>query len=281
MAFHQYVTFSLTFDNTLSNFMQDSDFGSEPFTPSMANAMDAVSIQAYSRAPKPKLPLWASQPTLASQSTPRPIPRPSLRPTPRPIPHPLTTSLPYSGPTAPNIQQRQQLTLGHMRTRLEKSASLDVYMPMVQGSCPIDFAITGSLKKHQAFSGCSLHASVIPPPGWIEYKKIFSWKPFSYCYWCGLPQDCNNNGESPDCHRRLIWTKGVPCAFAGFTYIVVWTLWHTPTSRAALIDHFGLPRSMTYQDFCQWATREDDGEYYKGLEVFLWYCKRWLESGRR
>jgi hypothetical protein len=40
---------------------------------------------------------------------------------------------------------------------------------------------------------------------------------------------------------------------------------------------------MTLETFIEWVTDENAllGEYYKGLEVFVWFCDRWMETSRR
>lgn len=50
------------------------------------------------------------------------------------------------------------------------------------------------------------------------------------------------------------------------------------------MDKFNLDRNTTYDQFKGWAASEDKlgGEYYKALELFLWYCEKWQnERGLR
>jgi hypothetical protein len=176
-----------------------------------------------------------------------------------------------------SIQQRVKHTQEYTLLRLHKSTRLDKFMTMTMGKCALEFATTGLLLDHKAFSQCRPEAVTVPTT-WQGYKRLYNWEGFSYCYFCGLPQDRNRNGEAPACHRAVSY--GVPCPFADFIFIVVWTLWHTDATRAQIIQDFGLLPDATYEQFAEWVVIEEtmDGEYYKGLEVFIWYCERWLLS---
>jgi len=249
----------------------DINSGSAPSTQFTAKAMGSAQTSLFAascpHAPNPHQP-WASQPNPAFNTSPLPF---------------VTSSLPSRPTTAMTIRQRAQSTMDYLQSRLAKSSRLDMFMTMVRGKCPIEFAATGRLLAHVPFRGCDRASVLLPPVGWLKYKRLFKFEPYTYCYFCGLPQDRDQNGKAPDCHRSFRFIPGTICDFADFTYLTVWTLWHTEASRVAMLANFGLPPLMDYQDFARWAVTEEmmDGEYYKGLEVFIWYCERWLTSGRR
>jgi hypothetical protein len=50
-----------------------------------------------------------------------------------------------------------------------------------------------------------------------------------------------------------------------------------------MLENHNASPDMTYEEFVQFITDEDElgGEYYKGLEVFVWYCQGWLSSSRK
>ena len=137
--------------------------------------------------------------------------------------------------------------------------------------------------QHEAFRGCPDDGFSIPPDWVSSVKNLFEFKPFTYCWNCGTPQDRRGNNESPDCHRSFKFQKGVICPWADFIYVAIWTLWNHPVHRSTLLRHFGLPSDTDYGRFAKWLILEDalGGRYYNGLELYLWYHQMWLEGGHR
>jgi hypothetical protein len=123
----------------------------------------------------------------------------------------------------------------------------------------------------------------VPGNQWISFKRQFRFERFAYCYYCGMPQDRGSVKESPDCHRQVRWGRGSFCPWSDYVYIVLWCIWHTTGLRASLVQFYGLSEIITYDGFVEWVTEEDQlaGEYYKGLEVFVWFCEAWMSNGRR
>ena len=112
---------------------------------------------------------------------------------------------------------------------------------------------------------------------YINFKRSFVYARFTYCYYCGSPQDQNWNGKAPACHKQAGFGSK-PCPWADFPYAVVYSIWHTGQVREKMISNFRLEMAMSYDKFRKWCTEEysDKGEYTKMLEVFLWYCNEQL-----
>lgn len=244
---------------------------SDAITPEEEDAMRVAELAIVPRRPiSSQPPPYASHPALASRTT---------HTTPRKY---LPSSLPAK-PKAPTIVERAIQSREYAQDRLQKSARLDTFMRIVVGKCPCCFARHGELMAHVPFSGCPTASAAIPT-NWLPFKQIFKGKfiPFCYCYNCGMPQDRLGNGEAPDCHRSYVFKKGSFCPWADFIFISLWCLWHQPTIRANILEIFGVSPDTDYATFLNWITTEDTpGEYYKGLEVFLWYCEQWLACSQR
>jgi hypothetical protein len=182
-----------------------------------------------------------------------------------------------SGPSeAKTIEERAETIENATALRLEKTERLSFFMSMVKKRCPICFVKKKDLRPHDV-QYCDKHAY-----GWPSFKKAFKFEQYAYCFNCGLPQDRQRNGEEPDCHRKA-GQYGKNCPWKDFIFIVLFLLWDDVNIRLRFMDYFNLDNRMTFGDFKGWAGTEDSlkGEYYKGLEVFLWYCEEWInEQGR-
>jgi hypothetical protein len=108
------------------------------------------------------------------------------------------------------------------------------------------------------------------------FKRTFKFADFTYCFFCGSPQDRKFRLEAPIRHK----TGGVkfsrtPCPWTDFTFAVVFSIWYTEGVRMQMISDFMLEEAMTYEQFVVWCSEDLShiGEYTKMLEVFLWYCE--------
>jgi hypothetical protein len=130
-----------------------------------------------------------------------------------------------------------------------------------------------SSTSHLTSASCQLNGANFPFSDYKEFKKAFIYEKYTYCYYCGSPQDRNRNGEAPHCHRDAGFSKG-PCLWADFPYAVVFSIWHTKGLQEEMLAAFGLDRD--YGKFVAWCKEEhaQRGEFTKMLEVFLWYCKK-------
>lgn len=83
------------------------------------------------------------------------------------------------------------------------------------------------------------------------------------------------------CHQSVKYGRNFKCPFEDFIFIVLYVLHHECTRHAAVFTKFGIPLDMTLEEFGGWCREEKarDGEYFKGLEVFLWFCEEWLKRG--
>lgn len=206
-------------------------------------------------------------------------------------PSPYTTGVTSTPPVFPSsqparsigagIHDRVQMVRDFTSRRLQKSARLSTIMTIIQGKCPICFIRLGQLHDHKPWAGCDSSGNI--PNLWLGLKRSLKFEKFTYCYSCALPQDRGWNREAPECHRSFVFRKGVFCPWADFVYIAIWTLWHDVNKRALMTAKFSLSSDISYEDFASWIGSEEQmaGEYFKGLEVFLWFSEEWLSSGRR
>lgn len=178
---------------------------------------------------------------------------------------------------------RANAALAWQQARRQKSALLDTYLTIVKGYCPVDFVIAGTLVPRcnkTRIDACACDTSGIPWT-WFTFKKSFVYEPFAYCFRCGVPQSRGYNGEEPACHSTLRWETGFVCPWDDFIHLAVYCLWFK--KRESIIAHFGLHKEIDFEVFTCWATMEDkeEGKYYNGLEVFLWYCGVWTQNMER
>jgi hypothetical protein len=193
----------------------------------------------------------------------------------------IIPSTSFSQPLAPanGVGRRVELMESHKQERLRKTGILNASIPLLTGKCPVDFVLNGTLLEHQAYVGCDF-GGVSFPSVWLPFKRIFRFKKYSYCYQCGLPQDQSRNGEGVACHKTVGYGRG-KCLWDDLVAIVVYCIWHHAESKAGMMHRFSLPSTMTWEEFNAWAVTEVPltGEYYKALEVFIWFCKRWGAGG--
>lgn len=154
-------------------------------------------------------------------------------------------------------------------------------MSLLRGKCALEFAVHGHIMAHPTPMDFRCIKHGLPNTSWLSFKKEFrdAFAPFTYCYRCGLPQK-SLMAEEPACHADVPKGRGL-CPFSDFIFIVVHCIWHTPATRADMIQNFGLPKALDYNGFIEWAKKENmlAGCYYNALEVFLWFCIRWEKSG--
>jgi hypothetical protein len=119
--------------------------------------------------------------------------------------------------------------------------------------------------------------ATFPSDRFGTFRKAFKFKPYTYCYYCGSPQDHRSTYMAPTRHVDKYGRN--PCLWSEFTFAVVFTLWHTEGVQEEMVTEFdGLREITTGFEFAQWCAEEhlEDGEYTKMLEVFLWYCEKRL-----
>lgn len=176
--------------------------------------------------------------------------------------------------------------------REDKSNLLDWFLRTVEGYCPVHFVTSaGGLERHHGsinringgslFHSCSLDGggSRFPFKSYLEFKKQFTFKAYDYCYFCGSPQTQKGRGEAPSCHLRPgVGFGSQLCPWADFPFVVVFSIWRTEIFRKDMMAAFKLDETMSYDGFKLWCKEEDrnGGEYFKMLEVFMWFCRKTL-----
>lgn len=155
---------------------------------------------------------------------------------------------------------------------MRKTAELDQYMPIFQGHCPVCFVKRRDLDPHSVKECPNRHLV----NGWLDFKRTFVFTNFTYCWKCGIPQDKESNGEGPVAHSNPDFFRN--CPFQDFVAIVLFAILKVPLHRDRMVRQFSLPEDTAYADICRWLSTEDSdaGEYYKGLEVFLWFFAEYL-----
>jgi Helicase conserved C-terminal domain len=183
------------------------------------------------------------------------------------------------------INERANRSNESLVGRRQTSNQLDSFLKIVKGRCPVHFATCGgqlvdrsnldSSKSH--LTSCVLNGANFPFDDYKKFKSAFSYERYAYCYYCGLPQDRDRNGEAPRCHKDAGFGRG-PCPWADFPYVVVFSIWHTKGVREEMLAAFQLKGVTAYDEFVAWCTQEHawNGEFTKMLEVFLWYCRKCL-----
>jgi len=179
--------------------------------------------------------------------------------------------------------------------RRKKSARLNDIMPMLLGFCPICFILKGQRVKslpigekegsgHRPLYDCGLGLQN-KFPDYIDFRKEIILKgPYIYCYICGMPQSKNGNRLEPKCHSdvscsREFWTvkgKKRSCPWKDIIHTTLFALYHDEIAMKDLLTHFMYTdkedcREMTLDEWAKWLCTDltDQGEYWKGLEVFL------------
>jgi len=177
---------------------------------------------------------------------------------------PPPSSLPSNFRT---INPRASRVQGAHSNRQKSIALLDKYMPVLRGKCPAHFVSTRSLVLEDGHN-CGLRPAV--DHDYIAFKSNFRFAPFTYCYYCCLPQEQRFNGLQTVCHAGYIYTRNTPCPFAGFIFKAVFYLWKTSQLKDIYIE------DGTLQQFCNWASQEspDKATYNNCLEAFLFFCRK-------
>jgi hypothetical protein len=212
----------------------------------------------------------------------------------------------HGGNASGSFDTRAHLHQQSIINRLGKSHDLDGFLKIIRGHCPVHFATSGEL-----VTGCEplkpkdpLEPPPRPCPLWKEsqerlsarggtdtgsettfplrdylaFKKGFKYEPYTYCHFCGSPQDYKGSKEAPDCHRTAGYGKKF-CRWADFPQVVVFSIWCAARAedvRKEMVANFQLKEPMSDDEFATWCTTEDKvgGEYTKMMEVFLWYCRK-------
>ena len=173
------------------------------------------------------------------------------------------------------ITGQMQMVRAYALALEKKSQQLDRYLTAVEGKCPVHFAASGKLVTHDTkttFQTCHMKSGDTFPfdDGYRRFKRNFVFEPYTYCYYCGSPQDHGHTYTASNCHSDF-YSRGL-CPWAHFTFVVVFSIWHDEGLKKEMVEELkGLGETTTYDQFVRWCLSEnlEQGEYTKMLEAFL------------
>jgi hypothetical protein len=183
-----------------------------------------------------------------------------------------------------------------------KSNRLSNIMPVLEGICPVCFILTcqrinslpvGEMdgSGHRPFYDCGVEQTFQEYVSFQDAIRLR--KPYFYCYTCCLPQSKGGNRLEPKCHAD--WSndrprmklkelkKGAPgpgkrgaCPWSNIVQASLFALYFDEACMQDLVHHFNYTdkddwTQMTLDEWRAWLCIDltDQGEYWKGLEVFL------------
>lgn len=153
---------------------------------------------------------------------------------------------------------------------------------------------------HRPFYHCPFdqlldHGGSTPGPtfaGFVDFRRMIDLrKGFYYCYTCCMPQNKNGNGLEPACHAD--WSRNCTryklkeggsstpqakgrCPWSNIIQASLYVMYFHRQAMEELLQHFPYttledPSTMTLAEWANWLNTDlsDEGEYWKGLEVFL------------
>ena len=146
---------------------------------------------------------------------------------------------------------------------------------------------------HVPFRDCGLDIQVtaVDYSDWRALIKLAA--SFRYCYSCGMPQSHQGNKQEPWCHAHWNEEKGYgkasqspaqplqprrretppSCPWKDFIFQCLFMLYHNPPVMKQLQQQFEFPEGMALEAWAEWVSIDltDQGEYWKGLEVFIYH----------
>jgi hypothetical protein len=190
-----------------------------------------------------------------------------------------------------------------------KSKMLEQFMPAMANICPVCWILTGrripsqpvgpdaSKDEHVPFFSCPFNELLGPNINptfyqFLDFRKIINLRPdFSYCFTCAMPQSKGGNDLEPSFHAKAMRksarrrTDAVgsstpqqktprKCPWGNIIQASLFALYFDHSAMAKLLPHFCYadnPDGMTVNEWAEWLNTDlhDQGEYWKGLEVFL------------
>lgn len=185
-----------------------------------------------------------------------------------------------------------------------KSAHLNKVMPILENYCAVCLVLTGkfvtsakigptvgaSLDVHKPFRDCHNPLPHFDFNGFITFRsKIRLPGEHRYCFLCGMPKGKSRDKLEPTCHTgsssslKGHTSLGSPsgpnsnvCPFSNIVQATLFTAYHHPPTMKALAQQFpGLgianpEEPVPVDQWVYWLCKDEaDGEYWKGLEVFL------------
>jgi Helicase conserved C-terminal domain len=206
---------------------------------------------------------------------------------PRPRQSTVTTShnivrLPPPGPSI-GVQLDASIWDSNMASKADKANMLCKIYFRLYGKCVICWAwkerIVEQDKNHIPLVSCRNRDKDKVPwsSGWNEFRKLIRFDgKFEYCYHCGVPQGDYKPTRHPGFHQH----ETVACPTNSFVYLVIWYLFHEVKIMDKARRAFpALKDCSNISQFADWVMKEEAGNFYNGLELFIWFWKtRGLDS---
>jgi hypothetical protein len=159
------------------------------------------------------------------------------------------------------------------KQRLERTKKLNKYVPVLKDKCIAHLLCEEQVVPDHFPAPCSDLETA--GGGYQTYRRRFRFKPLTYCYTCGLPQDRARNGEGPECHKAFLPGGNEKCPFQYVVFKTAFIAGQMTDFLAEMREDLGVP-GVTLEDYLDWVTSEEEaaGQYHNAIEAFLWCCDR-------
>ena len=216
-----------------------------------------------------------------------PFHQPAKIPIPRPQQSTVSTSrnivcLPAPGPSIA-VRLDASIWNSNIASKVDKATILSDIYSRLFGKCVICWAwkekIVETNTNHTPLvSCCNRDVDRVPwSSGWKEFRKLIRFNgKFEYCYHCGVPQGDYRPVRHPEFHQH----QTVKCPTNSFIFLVIWYIFHEVQIMVKVGKAFPeLKDCSNISKFATWVMKEEAGNFYNGLELFIWFWKtRGLDS---
>lgn len=155
--------------------------------------------------------------------------------------------------------------------RMTLTAAINDLFPQLLESCPIHFAVKGT------FETCSDRCDLIDMSTYSLFRNAFTFKRFTYCFACGVPNDKRRDHYYAPAFHHVDWYKSKgACPYAHYMFKVIYALWFQDELRPVFCHELGIDASNE-EEFTEWAVQDHDDltdtTYFNGMTLMLWYCR--------
>lgn len=238
---------------------------------SAGQEMDAGEVQPINHP-------WSAK-TCAESGEPQAVPDQTLGPAAHIQPHQTVTQAVPNQPTnLPSMPVQMDAAL-HRHLSSQKTAKSKLLNGMghyLLGKCYICWAwkdqSVPKTQHHSFFRSCAGSEGFVDGAmDWLQLKKMIRFKPYEYCFMCGLPQE----QYLLKCHPVFKKGQRIDCPLGDLVAVLdMYIFWDRQVYAEARKNFPGLPQSSTLQQFAQWINREGGpSNFYNGLELVLWFWK--------
>lgn len=149
---------------------------------------------------------------------------------------------------------------------------IDDVFPQLLASCPLHFAM------QETICICKGRCNLIDMSQYQKFRNSFVFKRFTYCFSCGCPNDKKKSHYFPPPFHQVEWySRRTPCPYEHYLFKVIYALWSRDDLRPIFSAELGIGAD-TLEAFAEWAGQDDTSllsrEYFNGMTLMLWYCKR-------